>query len=65
MSTSSSSQSGNGQAEASTSRAQQFQPSVENAHSDDDALLSSDPLEGRLPEQYDVTDRVMLPSLTV
>lgn len=51
MSTSSSSQSGNGQAEASTSRAQQFQPSVENAHSDDDALLSSDPLEGRLPEQ--------------
>ncbi|KAF2465766.1 uncharacterized protein BDR25DRAFT_269848 [Lindgomyces ingoldianus] len=50
MSSSSSSQSAHGQAEASSSRAH-LQPAVEDDLSDTEGLLSSDPPEHSLPEQ--------------
>ncbi|ORY11918.1 chloride channel protein 3 [Clohesyomyces aquaticus] len=51
MSSSSSSQSAHGQAEASSSRAPNRQPAVEDDVSDPEDLLSSDPLDHSLPEQ--------------
>ncbi|KAF2126220.1 hypothetical protein P153DRAFT_378419 [Dothidotthia symphoricarpi CBS 119687] len=53
MSSSSSSQSSRGPAEASSSRISNGkQPAVEDDYSDEDALLADDPLGRNLPEQY-------------
>jgi chloride channel 3/4/5 len=53
MSSSSSSQPAHGQAEASSSRRNaNRQPAIEDDLSDDEGLLSEDPLEHTLPEQY-------------
>ncbi|KAF2204290.1 hypothetical protein GQ43DRAFT_478363 [Delitschia confertaspora ATCC 74209] len=52
MSSSSPSQSTDGQANASSSRTPQFQPYIENENSDNEgSLLSSNPLTGKFPEQ--------------
>lgn len=53
MSSSSSSQSAHGQAEASSSRSNaNRQPTVEDEIGEEEGLLSEDPLEHTLPEQY-------------
>ncbi|KAF2875160.1 chloride channel [Massariosphaeria phaeospora] len=50
MSSSSSSQQAHGQAEASSSRTPNRQPTVDDDHSEDESLLASDPLDHSLPE---------------
>jgi hypothetical protein len=53
MSSSPSSQSAHGQAEASSSRISSQQPHVEEAYSDDEeGLMAADPLDDAFPEQY-------------
>ncbi|KAF2112732.1 chloride channel [Lophiotrema nucula] len=51
MSSSSSSQSASGQAEASSSRVPNRQPTIEDDSDNEEGLLASDPLEHTLPEQ--------------
>lgn len=63
MSSSSASQSPHGHAQASSSRAPSGrsngkQPVVEDEHSDEEALLADDPLNGSLSEKYALAVRM-------